>query len=142
MNMKQISIGSDHRGFALKEYLKQAITSVEWSDVGPHDDKRSDYPIFAQAVCHELKLNKAEEGVLICGSGIGMSIAANRHSGIYAGLCLTEENARDAREEDGINVLVLAADLVSPEAAVQIVKAWLGTEFKGGRYQDRLDMLD
>lgn len=140
--MKKISIGSDHRGFGLKKYLMEQLSDVEWIDVGAPDDQRSDYPEFAQPACKMVIAHHTEGAVLICGSGIGMSMAANRFPGIYAGLSWTEAGAKQAKEDDGINVLVLPADYVDQETALRMVKAWLATTFKGGRYQERLDMLD
>lgn len=138
----KISIGSDHRGLELKHFLQKALPNITWHDVGALDAHRSDYPEFAELVCKEIIQSKAAAGVLICGSGIGMSIAANRHKKIYAALCWNPEIARLAKEDDGANVLVLPSDFVSGEQALAIFNAWAQAIFKGGRYADRLDMLD
>lgn len=139
----KISIGSDHKGYQLKEFLKAHFTEHEWSDVGTLDDEeRTDYPVFSKKVCKEVLDEKVERGILLCGSGIGMAIAANRFSGIYAALCWSAEVACVAREDDLANVLVLAADFIDDELAVKIVDIWLSAEFKGGRYQERLNMID
>lgn len=137
-----IAIGSDHRGLDLKMYLQQVFPEHEWLDVGAHDAQRSDYPGFAFDVCQELIEGRAERGILICGSGIGMSIAANRVRGIYAALCWNEEIARLACEHDGANVLVLPSDFITPEQAKAMVVAWLNATFRGGRYQERLERID
>lgn len=137
-----IAIGSDHRGFDLKSYLIQMFPEHEWLDVGAHDAQRSDYPRFAFDVCQELMEGRAERGILLCGSGIGMSIAANRVRGIYAALCWNEDVARLATEHDGANILVLPSDFVIPEQARAMVIAWLTAEFRGGRYQERLESID
>jgi ribose 5-phosphate isomerase B len=142
----KISIGSDHRGYALKEYLKAQFSDIEWNDVGAYDENRSDYPFFSARVSEAILSGKTPFGILICGSGIGVSIAANRYKGIYAGLCLDARQPRRAYEHDGVNVLALSADLVSKESNKEIVaimlEAWRSGAFKGGRYQERLDMID
>jgi ribose 5-phosphate isomerase B len=138
----KISIGSDHRGFILKQKIIENFPSVEWSDVGVSSDDRTDYPIYAKKVCSEILNGKADLGILLCGSGVGMAIAANRHRGIYAANCWSKEVAALARQHDGINVLVLPADFVDLPKALEIIKSWLGSEFKGGRYQERLEMID
>lgn len=138
----KISIGADHRGFAIKQALIAALSDVDWLDVGAESNDRSDYPIFAQHVVEAMRAGKAEQGVLICGSGIGMAIAANRHPGIYAGLCWNSAVATVAKEHDDINVLVLPADFVSVDEACAIVRAWLSAQCKEGRYRERLLTLD
>ncbi|MBX9830827.1 ribose 5-phosphate isomerase B [Candidatus Babeliales bacterium] len=140
--MIKISIGADHRGFALKKHLINHFQEYAWSDQGTHTDERTDYPLYAKRVCQEILSGQADVGIVLCGSGVGMAIAANRFKGIYAALCWNEEVARMARSDDGANVLVLAADFTTPEQAVALVKAWLSAEFKGEQYQKRLEMLD
>lgn len=137
-----LAIGSDHRGFDLKAYLMEALPEHEWIDVGAYDIERSDFPKFALTVCQELMEGRAERGILICASGIGMSIAANRVRGIYAALCWTEETARLACEHDGANILVLPSNFLSHEEAKLMVVAWLKATFLGGRYQERLESID
>lgn len=137
-----IAIGSDHRGFALKTHLMKAFSEHQWLDVGAYGEERSDYPKFAFEVGQEIHEGRAERGVLICGSGIGMSIAANRVRGIYAALCWNEQVAQLAREHDGANVLVLPSDFISSDQAVAMLKAWLQANFRGGRYQQRLECID
>ncbi len=137
----KIAIGADHRGFAYKEFIKDEIVAL-WLDVGAADEQRSDYPVFAQRVCEEMQKNQAEFGILICGSGVGMVVAANRFKGIYAGLACSEDMARVSREDDNINVLVIPSDFVTAEQAVDMINAWLQATFKRGRYQERIDMID
>ncbi len=141
-----IAIGADHRGFSMKAYLKQYVVGVHdpiaWIDVGAFDDERSDYPVFAEAVSRAILNNEAQKGVLICGSGVGMGITANRFPSIYAGVAWNEDIARHGRENDNVNVLVIPSDYVSDEQAAAIVTAWLSVEFKGGRYQERIDMIN
>ncbi len=141
-----IAIGTDHRGFECKAYIKQYVVGDEnpivWIDVGADNDERSDYPLFAQKVCELILKGEAEQGVLLCGSGVGMSIVANRYPKIYAALVWNEDVARISHEHDNTNVLSLPVDFITHEQAVSIVNAWLSAVFKGGRYQKRLDMID
>jgi len=141
-----IAIGSDHRGFSTKAYLKQYVVitddPIAWIDVGAFDDERSDYPIFAEAICRSIMQGEAEKGVLICGSGVDMAVVANRFPGIYAGVAWNEQVAQHGRENDNVNVLVIPSDFVSHEQAAAIVNAWLTCKFKGGRYQERIDMIN
>ena len=139
----KISIGADHRGYELKQALIHHFNHITWLDIGTDNaDERVDYPVFSRRVCKDILGNKAERGILLCGSGVGMAIAANRYKGIYAALCWDKEIARVAREDDGSNVLVLPADFIDAEQAYKIVQAWFSAEFKQGHYQDRLTMLD
>jgi ribose 5-phosphate isomerase B len=143
----KIVIGADHRGFHIKLLLKESLQkvdgkSIEWLDAGCFTAERCDYPEFAKKAVAEIKNGDADLGVLICGSGIGMAIAANRFPGIYAGLAWNETTAHLAREHDGANVLVLPADFISSHDALAMVTAWLKAKFLGGRYQKRLEMID
>ncbi|MBU1008201.1 RpiB/LacA/LacB family sugar-phosphate isomerase [Candidatus Dependentiae bacterium] len=139
----KIIIGSDHRGYALKEQLKEAFSQIEWVDVGTtNGDDRADYPVVTKSVCKKILEGESDRGILICGSGIGVSIAANRFPKIYAALCWSPEVATVAREHDGANVLALPADFLDGDRAVATVQAWLDALFAGGRYQKRLDMID
>lgn len=141
-----IAIGTDHHGFAMKEYLKQESSllgyDLTWIDVGAHSDERSDYPFFAIQVAEIMQQNKAHCGVLLCGTGIGMAIAANRFSGIYAGLVWNEQIACQAKEDDNVNVLVLPSDYIDNKTARAMLIAWLGAEFKDKRYAQRIAMID
>lgn len=137
-----ISIGSDHRGFKLKTFIIGYFKEYRWIDAGTHSEDRTDYPPFAQKVCQDVLSAKADCGIVICGSGIGVSITANRFKKIYAALCWDPDVARHAREYDGANVLALPSNFITTEVAVDIVNAWTSTEFKGGIYQKRLDLID
>lgn len=142
----KIAIGADHRGFHHKEIIKQQLQipgkKIEWIDVGAHDDNRSDYPVFVKSVCFSMLDGVADAGILLCGSGVGMSIAANRFEKIYAALVWNEEVARTCKEDDNANVLVIPADFVTAAQSIVFIKAWLRSEFKNGRYHDRLAMID
>jgi len=140
-NDMKITIGSDHRGYELKEAIK-TFFDVSWIDVGTDSTERVDYPDFAHKITTLLLDKKADRGILICGSGIGMSIAANRYKGIYAALCWSPEIALCAREHDNSNVLILASDFISTNSAKKIVEVWLHADFLGGRYQTRLEKVD
>ncbi len=142
----KIVIGTDHRGFSFKEHIKQYLTldneAVDWVDVGTFDTNRTDYPIFAEKLCRAILDGKAEYGILLCGSGVGMAIVANRFAKIYAGLVWNEEVARLSKEDDNTNVLVLPADFVAQDQLMPIIRAWVSTTFNSGRYQARIDMID
>src|SRR5579872_7431460 len=143
----RLVIGADHRGFHLKLLIQEQVrksngSPIEWQDAGCFTAERCDYPQFASAAVKEIKDGKAEGGILICGSGVGMSIAANRFSGIYAALVWNEQTAHLAKEHDGANILVLPADFISSHDAVTMVHSWLNAAFLGGRYLRRLEMVD
>ncbi len=138
----KICIGSDHRGFELKENIIEFYKNYEWIDVGTDSSEVTDYPLYAQAVCAAILEKKVDSGILLCGSGIGISIAANRFKGIYAALCWSPEVARLAKEDDNVNVLVLPADFISLSQAVSCIDIWQKTAFKGGRYAKRLNLID
>ncbi|HEV2601850.1 MAG TPA: RpiB/LacA/LacB family sugar-phosphate isomerase [Candidatus Babeliales bacterium] len=142
----KIVIGADHRGVAYKTYLKTVTNignqHIEWIDVGADSDERTDYPRFAQKLCITMKTNCIDHGILICGSGVGMAVAANRYPHIYAALVWNNEIARLAVAHDNANVLVIPASFVSQDQLISIVETWLATQFLGGRYQERIDMID
>lgn len=140
--MKKIAIGTDHRGFSHKEYLIKNCGDIQWIDVGAFDTERSDYPIFARRAVNLVLTHSVSAAVLLCGSGSGMAIAANRFTGIYAAVAWSPQVACAAKEDDAVNVLVIPADYVSQEEAQCIVVAWHKTPFKGGRYADRISMID
>lgn len=139
----KIFIGADHRGFTLKAAIKETFSMHTLVDVGCHSTDRTDYPLYAQDVCNRILQEPGESrGILICGSGVGMSIAANRYKGIYAALCWSEAVATSARADDNANVLVLAANEINTELAVKLVQLFLETQFKEGVYRKRLCMID
>lgn len=140
--MIKIAIGADHRGYELKQALQKEITTISWHDVGAHSIERTDYPLYAHAVVKELLTSNVELGILICGTGIGMSIAANRHPGIYAALAWSTGIAIRAKEEDYANILVFPSDYVTVEQAISMIKAWLAAKPKEGRYKERISMID
>ncbi len=139
----KIAIGSDHAGYELKESVKEYLKSkgIEVVDVGTHSEDRVDYPDYAKKVCDEVR-GGADFGILICGTGLGMSIAANKCKGIRAALCLYPDMARLAREHNNANVLVMAGRLMGKELANWTVDAFLRAEFQGGRHERRVKKLE
>lgn len=138
-----IAIASDHAGVALKALLVKdiAVLGYEADDLGPDSDASVDYPDYAEAVAAAIESGNAKFGILICGSGIGMSIAANRYPGVRAALCHSVETATLSRQHNDANILVLGARIVSEALAQDCLKAFLATEFEGGRHQRRVDKL-
>ncbi|MGZ3649120.1 MAG: ribose 5-phosphate isomerase B [Syntrophales bacterium] len=141
--MGQIIIGSDHAGFPLKEVVKQYIAEMGYSvtDAGTDSPANADYPDFGAIVAQRVSAGEFDRGILVCGSGVGMSIVANKFPGVRAALCLDEETARMGRLHNDANILVLAGRRTEEEAAKAIVRLWLNTEFEGGRHQRRLDKI-
>ncbi len=138
-----ISIGSDHAGFHLKSVLASALAEAGHAvlDRGPADAARVDYPDYAHAVCADLEQGRARFGVLVCGSGVGMSMAANRHAGIRCVLAADATTARLGRAHNDANVLALGARLTGEDAVRDIVAAFLATPYEGGRHDQRLAKL-
>ncbi len=138
-----IAIASDHAGVKLKSTLIALLRTegYEPRDLGPSSEDSVDYPDFAEKVAHDIIAGNAETGILICGTGIGISIAANRHKAIRAALCHNSLTAQLAREHNDANVLVLGARIVDDETAKECVRTFLHTAFEGGRHQRRVDKL-
>jgi len=142
--MKALALGCDHAGFALKEevlgHLKEM--GVDVLDVGCPSDKSVDYPLFAAEVAKKILSEEAVVGIIICGSGIGMSMTANRFKGIRAALCNDLYTAEMSRRHNDANVLCLGARVVGPGLALAIVDRFLEVPFEGGRHQKRVEMID
>lgn len=141
--IKRIAIGSDHAAIHLKEDLKEelALQGVEVVDFGTNSKEPVDYPDIANRVCDAVLKGTATYGVLMCGSGIGMSIAANRHPGIRAALCHDGLSAELSRKHNDANVLCLGGRVMGPETAKRALHRFLNTEFEGGRHQFRVEKL-
>ena len=139
-----VAIGSDHAGFELKEAVKTFLAAEhhEVFDVGTHNQDPVDYPDYAHRLAEALGQGRAEFGILVCGAGIGMSIAANRHAGIRAANCIDERMAALAREHNDANVLCLGSRLLDPDQAKKIVWTFLETPFGGGRHRRRVDKIE
>jgi len=138
-----IVLGSDHAGFELKEHLRIYLgeQKVEVMDLGTHSEASVDYPDIGAAVAGKVSRGEVQRGILICGSGIGMSIVANRFPGVRAALCHDLYSARVSREHNDSNLLVLGGRLIGKGLAREILKMWLETEFHGGRHQKRLEKI-
>lgn len=140
--MRVIHIGSDHAGFALKNVLKTELEKrgYEIIDYGANSTASCDYALIAHPLCAAVE-ESGGMGILVCGTGIGMSMAANRHAGIRAALCATELHARMARRHNDANVLCLGGRITGDELALAITAAFLENNFEGGRHQRRIDQL-
>lgn len=138
-----IAIGSDHAGYEAKEKVKKHLESlgVSFKDFGTHSKESCDYPLIAKAVSLSVKSGESEKGILICGSGIGMSIAANKFSGIRAALCKNEETSKLSRAHNNANIVCIGARTTDFEEIKKIVSAFLETSFESGRHQRRLEQI-
>lgn len=140
--MQKIWIGSDHAAFETKEILKNALASnYKLVDVGTDSTESCHYPEYAIAVAREVQKEAGSLGILLCGSGIGVSIVANKFKGVRAALCHEADQGILTKQHNNANILCLAARMSSPEKCLEIVKAWLNSEFEGGRHQTRLDLF-
>lgn len=139
----RIAIGSDHAGFSVKEAIKNYLESAGYSvdDQGTRSEDSVDYPDFGKAVGERVAAKHDELGIVVCGSGIGISIAANKVPGIRAALAHNVLTAQLAREHNDANILALGARIVTPAAAIEMVQAFLNTPYAGGRHQRRLDKI-
>ncbi|PLV56120.1 ribose 5-phosphate isomerase B [Thermotoga sp. SG1] len=140
----KIAIASDHAAFELKEKVKNYLLNkgIEVLDHGTHSEESVDYPDYAKKVVQSVLSNEVDYGILLCGTGLGMSIAANRYRGIRAALCLFPDMARLARSHNNANVLVLPGRLIGSELAFWIVDTFLSTPFDGGRHERRIRKID
>lgn len=138
-----IALGCDHGGYELKEEIKKYLEEIgiEYKDFGSYDKERTDYPIFAEKVAESIQRKECRTGILICKSGAGMTIVANKFKGIRAALGINQEVSRASKADDDINVLVLPSQYITVSEAIASVRAWIGTQFKGGRYLERLQMI-
>ncbi len=140
----KIAIASDHAGYQMKEQMKQHLTEtgVEWIDCGTNNDTSCDYPVFAQKLCHEILCGNAEKGILICGTGIGMSIAANKVRGIRAALCSDCFSTKYTRLHNDSNVMCLGARVIGQGLAEELADIFLNTFFEGGKHLKRIEMFE
>ncbi|HXG69395.1 MAG TPA: ribose 5-phosphate isomerase B [Gemmatimonadaceae bacterium] len=140
-----IPIAADHAGFELKQKLIAQLEAMgyEAEDLGTRDPGAADdYPDYAHPLAREISAGEAKRGILVCGSGIGMDIVANRYTGVRAALAWQPDIAALSRKHNDSNVLVLPSRFVSDEQGVEIMKAWLGADFEGGRHQRRVDKIE
>ena len=137
----KIAVASDHAGFSLKEKLKTYLRNHEINDFGTVTEESMDYPDTGFPAAEAVSNKLCEKGILICGSGIGMSIVANKVKGIRAALCNSPQIAILSRKHNNANILVLAGRFLDFNEAIKIVDAWLNTDFEGGRHQRRIDKI-
>ncbi len=139
-----IAIGSDHGGYRLKEEIKKYLDEkeIEYKDLGCINEERVDYPNIAKEVATAVQTKECEKGILICRSGIGMSMVANKFKGIRCALCHNEYTAKYARLHNNSNVLAIGADDVTTNEAICILRMWIATEFEGGRHEERLKIIE
>lgn len=143
MTEKKIAIGADHAGFELKENIKPFLNELGYEviDFGTNSTDSVDYPLIAKALATQVSNKNPQKGILICGTGIGMAVAANKIKGIIAATCHDIETARLARLHNNSNVLTFGGRITTLELAKEIVKVWLGTDFEGGRHQRRIQEI-
>ena len=139
-----LPIASDHAGFQLKQRLVTELRQLglEPRDLGTSSTASTDYPTYAHAVAEEVERGAARRGILICGTGLGMSYAANRHPGVRGAVVWNDEVARLSRQHNDANILILPARFLSEDAAVSILQTWLATDFEGGRHAARVAAID
>lgn len=142
----KVYLASDHAGFELKDFLvtklKQSHPNIDFIDLGTNSDSSVDYPDYAHELSSKVLTSENSKGILLCGSGIGMSITANRYKGIRAALAMNEELASLSRKHNNSNVLVLAARFLNKDDAFKISKQWLDTEFEAGRHLTRIEKIE
>ena len=139
----RIAVGSDHRGYHLKEKILGVLKSAghETSDAGAAGDESVDYPDYASVVAKQVSEGGVDRGILICGTGIGMAIAANKYPGVRAAPCTDEVTAEISRRHNDLNILCLSADLLSPRVVERMVDVWIKTEFEAGRHARRVEKI-
>lgn len=140
----KIAVASDHGGFALKETVREHLAGrgFEVVDLGTYSEESVDYPVYGRLCGQTVASGEADLGIVVCGTGIGISIAANKVHGIRCGLCTSVEMARLTKQHNNANILALGGRTTEPKLALEIVDTWLDTSFEGGRHQRRVDMLD
>ena len=141
--MKKIFISSDHAGFKLKEDIKSHLSKkkLSFQDLGPYNDDRVDYPDYAHKVARKVKANKSNVGILVCGSGMGMNIAANRHKNIRAAQCFNLKSTKLSRLHNDANIITLGSRLLTKKLAINCVNTFLNTKFEGGRHSKRIKKI-
>jgi len=139
----KIAIGCDHAGVAMKNEITPILDgmNIEWEDFGTKDEESVDYPDFGEEVSSAVSTGRVDRGILICGTGIGMSIVANKFPGIRAALCQEDYSAKMSRLHNDSNMLVLPGRVIKTGTAIDIIKTWFTTDFEGGRHQSRLDKI-
>ena len=141
--MKKIFISSDHAGFKLKEAIKTYLLrkKISFQDLGPYNDDKVDYPDFAHKVAKRVKVNRKNIGILVCGSGIGMNITANKHKNIRAAQCFNLKSTKLSRLHNDANIITLGSRLLTKKNALNFVGVFLNTKFEGGRHSKRVKKI-
>ena len=141
--MKTIFISSDHAGFKLKEIIKNYLTikKIKFMDLGPFDDSRVDYPDYAHKVARKVKVNKSNVGILVCGSGTGMNIVANKHKNVRAAQCFNLKSTKLSRLHNDANIITLGSRLITKKNALKFISVFLNTKFDGGRHLKRVKKI-
>ena len=141
--MKKIFISSDHAGFKLKEYIKISLKrkKLKFVDLGPTNDDRVDYPDYAHKLAKKIKVSKNNIGILVCGSGTGMNIAANKHKNVRAAQCFNTKSTKLSRLHNDANIITLGSRLISKKNALKFVSIFLNTNFDGGRHLKRVKKI-
>lgn len=139
---RKVAIAADHGGFRYKDAIIAKFDQIEWLDLGTNSPDSVDYPDFAHALAAKIAAVEVETGIILCGTGIGISIAANRHPEIRAALCFNSTMARLTRQHNDANVLALGERIIGLETAFDIVEAFLDTEFEGGRHSRRIEKIN
>ena len=140
----KITIGADHGGYKLKEEIKKYLDELEirYVDLGTNSEERVDYPVIAKEVCKSIQNKEADFGILICKTGYGMSVVANKFKGIRCAACYNQESAKFAKLHNNINVVALGAEYVSVNEAICILRMIFATQFEGGRHNERINMIN
>ena len=141
--MKTIFISSDHAGFKLKETIKNYLTNkkIKFTDLGPMNDSKVDYPDYAHKVARKVKVNRNNIGILVCGSGTGMNIAANKHKNVRAAQCFNLKSTKLSRLHNDANIITLGSRLINKKNALKFISVFLNTKFDGGRHLKRVKKI-
>ena len=139
-----IALGSDHGGYKLKEEIKKYLDELDiaYKDFGTDSEARTDFPIYASMVAESVQSGECDKGILICKTGFGMTIVANKYRGIRCAPCYDVETAKQAKEHSNVNIIALPASYVSMSESINIIRTWIASQFLEGRYADRLQMIE
>lgn len=139
-----IALGSDHGGYKLKEEIKKYLDEIgiKYKDYGTFNEERCEYPEYAEKVAKAVQNKECEKGILVCGTGFGVSIVANKFKGIRCASCWNEEVAKLLKEHNNANIIALPGRFISVSQAIVILRAWIAAEFLGGRHEERLQMIE
>ena len=139
-----IALGSDHGGYKLKEEVKKYLDEIglEYKDFGTYNEDRVDYPIYAEEVAKSIQRKECDKGILICGTGFGVSITANKIKGNRCASCWNEDVAKLLKEHNNANIIALPGRFLTVSQAIVILRAWIASEFQGGRHTERLQMIE